>query len=147
MKKKRLILITLIVIAVIILGYYIFFYSKKCDSAACFASAQLACSKAYYIDDGEDATWKYSVKGQNKDSCVVNVELSQAKKGNIELEKLQNLKMDCYLPLRYTGNPQSDLSKCHGLLKEEMQDLIIKKLHAYIVSNLGKISEELTKAL
>jgi len=33
------------------------------------------------------------------------------------------------------------------LLKEEMQAIIIKRLHNYIVDNLGEIGEELERAL
>jgi hypothetical protein len=53
--------------------------------------------------------------------------------------------MDCSLPLSFIGNPSSDLSKCSGKLKEGIQDVIIKKMYAYIYENIGKINEEITQ--
>ena len=44
-------------------------------------------------------------------------------------------------------NPVENLGLCHGLLKEGLQDLIIKKMHTYIIENMGKINEELESAL
>ena len=51
--------------------------------------------------------------------------------------------MKCLLPLGNINAPEGDISKCSGELKEEMQSLIIQKLHAYILDNLGKISSEM----
>jgi len=39
--------------------------------------------------------------------------------------------------------PESNIGKCTGLLKEGLQDLVIKKLHTYLVQNLGKLNLEL----
>ena len=39
-------------------------------------------------------------------------------------------------------NPESDIGSCHGPLKEGLQDLIIQKLHSYLVQNLGRINLE-----
>jgi len=60
---------------------------------------------------------------------------------------MEGKEMVCYLPLGTITSPQGNLANCHGLLKEEMQSLIINRLHNYIVNNLGQISEELTKAI
>jgi hypothetical protein len=54
--------------------------------------------------------------------------------------------MTCYYPLGTAAYAEKDLSKCHGLLKEELQTIIINKLHAYILENLGKVEEGLEKA-
>ena len=39
--------------------------------------------------------------------------------------------------------PEKDLGVCHGRLKEELQGIIIKRLHTYIVDNIGEIDETL----
>jgi hypothetical protein len=51
--------------------------------------------------------------------------------------------MDCYLPLGSLVSPESDISRCHGILKEGMQNLIIRQLHTYIVENVKDIGSEL----
>ena len=40
--------------------------------------------------------------------------------------------------------PEKDLSKCHGRLKEELQAIIINKLHTYIIENIGEFRGNLT---
>jgi len=147
MNKKRIILLIGIVIVVIVLIYFVFFYKNSCKDASCFSAAQKKCSKVSYLNDGEDATWLYKIKGKKKDNCIVEVKLLQAKKGSAELEKLSGLEMICSLPLGYVGEPQKDLSFCHGLLKEELQELLIQKMHSYILTNLGKIDDALKSVL
>ena len=145
MNQKRAILLILAGFLVLFLIYYIFLYAKKCDNQECFNSHLYLCSKATYLDDKEDGTWFYSIKGKELGSCLVNVKLLQAKKGAAGLEKIEGYDMDCYLALGYVVQPQADLSFCHGRLKEEIQDMLIQKMHSYILSNLGTIGEELKK--
>ena len=52
--------------------------------------------------------------------------------------------MNCYLPLGDTSYPEGNIQQCKGELKEELQNLIIQKLHSYILENLDKISGELS---
>jgi hypothetical protein len=54
--------------------------------------------------------------------------------------------MTCYLPIGDDRVPEADISVCHGILKEELQAIIIEKLHLYVVENIGEISSELTSA-
>ena len=147
MNKKRRVLAIAIIVLVLILVYFLFLYSKNCKDETCFSDSMKSCSKANYINNAEDASWSYAIKGKKSSECVVEVKLLQAKQGKIELEKIQGLSMDCSLPLGYIGVPQADLSRCHGLLKESLQELMIQKLHSYILANLGKIDDALTKAI
>jgi hypothetical protein len=55
--------------------------------------------------------------------------------------------MVCAIPFGIMMQPEENLKVCHGILKEEIQELIITRMHAQIVENLGKISEETTKIL
>lgn len=139
-----LIIILIVAIAAV---YLTFFYSKKCSDANCFNSALVKCSKANYINDAADASWFYKIQGRSKEECVITVKILQLKQGTNEMTSLEGKEMTCYTQLGVITSPQSNLAKCHGLLKEEMQSLIINKLHNYISSNLGQINEELTKAL
>lgn len=140
----------IIILAIIIIGvgaYFLFFYEKICTDNACFNSEMSSCKKATYTSESTEASWQYTIKGIKNNSCIINVELLQAKTGSVDVEKIEGLDMICILPLGYTGDPQADLSLCSGKLKEGMQDLIINKMHAYILSNIGKISEELSKVV
>ena len=63
------------------------------------------------------------------------------------MTSLEGEEMTCYTQLGSISSPQGNLANCHCLLKEDMQSLIINKLHNYIVVNLGTINEELEKAV
>ena len=100
-----------------------------------------------FINDEEDITWQYFIKGDKDARCVVNVKVLKVKKGTVDKEKLVGKDMDCYIPLGSAISPDSDISRCHGILKEELQNMVIQKLHSYIVENLGEIGEELEKVI
>ena len=70
-----------------------------------------------------------------------------AKEGSVNLKSLEGKDMNCYRDIGNNENPKSDLEKCHGDLKEEIQALIIKNMNSYILENVGKISEELKKVI
>ena len=99
--------------------------------------------KTSFVNDKPDATWEYLIKGEADGECVINAKILSIKQGDADKQKLEGLDMDCSLPLGSISAPESDISRCHGMLKEEMQNLIIQKLHAYIVDNVAQISEEL----
>jgi len=149
MEKRvvRIILIVLIVIVAILAVYFTFFYSRKCSAASCFNFALTKCYRASYINDVEDAAWYYQIKGKSGDNCKINVKLLQLKQGTSDIAGLEGEEMTCYTPLGTITSPQGNLANCHGLLKEDMQGLIINKLHNYIVGNLGQISGELEKVV
>lgn len=139
--KKILLVAVVVVLAAAI--YFTFFFSYKCDDMACFQTHQEKCAKTKFVNDLEDAAWKYFIKKKSNGECVVNVELLQVKKGSLDLQKLEGKNMDCYLKLGDTASPESDISNCHGLLKEGMQDMIINKMYSYILDNLGEIDTNL----
>lgn len=142
-------IIIVLILIVIILAYLAFslLYTKKCRNTECFYSSLEKCKEASFIDEASDASWRYIIKGSKGDECQVEVKLLQAKKGLADVKKIEGLKMECNLVKGYSRNPQSDLGRCHGLLKEGMQELMINKLHSYIISNIGEVSEELKKVI
>jgi len=146
-KKTIGIIFFLIVIVLAVAIYFTFFFYYKCDNISCFKAHQQNCDKTKFNNDLEDATWQYKIKGKKAGQCVIYVKFLQVKKGEIDLQKLEGKDMVCFLPLGSSDAPESDLSKCHGILKEEMQNLIIQKLHSYITSNLGQISSELEQVI
>ena len=148
---KLKIVIVLIIVILAIAIYFTFFYSYKCKDISCFREHQKRCnlisSKTTFVNDIEDATWFYHIKGKKGNECKVQVKLLQVKKGDVSFSKLEGQSMNCYVPIGSVVAPESDISNCHGLLKEDLQETIINKLHKYIVNNLGEISEELEKPL
>jgi len=149
MGKKWLIIIVLVAILAILAVYFSFFFTTKCKERACFNNALKNCGRVSYINNAEDATWFYKIKPsiKNKEDCRIYVKLLKLKEGTTDLIKLEGEDMICLVSKAEIREPQDDLRKCSGKLKEEMQNILIERLHLYIKDNLGKIAEELQKPL
>jgi len=147
MKKRNIVISIVIILIAVVAGYLTFFYSTRCPDYECFNQALANCEKITYTLETEDAFWHYKIQGKSDSTCNVRVSLVQLKDGDVKLSGLEGKEMICSIPLGSTSLPQQNLRRCHGLLKEEMQELIINKLHNYITDHLGEISEELQKAL
>ncbi len=148
-QKIKLLIVILSILFVLLVGsmYLFYIHIKTCTDESCFNSALIKCSKAFYIKDTTTTIVQYKILGQSGISCVVNVKILQVLAGSAELAALEGKDMDCSTPLGVFTAPESDIEVCHGLLKEEIQDRIIKRMHSQIVENLGQISEGTTKIL
>lgn len=135
-----MVLILIVLIAAI---YFTFFFYYKCDDAACFKAHQEKCSKTKFLNNIENAEWQYKINGKKDGKCEISVKINQVNKGDVDKLTLEGKSMICLLPVGDINSPEGDISNCHGELKEEMQWLIIQKLHNYIVTNLGEIGVEL----
>lgn len=147
MKKRPLIILLSLVLILIILGiaiWYFFYYTPVCKDQTCFKEYQDDCSRASYVNQGQ-MILQYKILGKENNNCNINVKFIEGNIENQDSTKLQNKEMICGIPLGAQMTPESDISLCHGLLKEELQDLIIQKLHTYVVQNMGKINLELLK--
>jgi len=151
MKKEKIIeiVLALVLIAIALSVYFGFFYFPSCEDSQCFSDSLIACKKAVYISDSQNTLMKYKIITPEGNNCKVNVRLYQVKVGAMNLANLEGLEMNCYLPLGTLMVPESDLQNCNGQLKEEIQTIVINKLHSEIVQNLGQIdsSRNLTKVL
>jgi hypothetical protein len=145
---RGLIVLGVLVIIAIIAVYVTFFYHPKCDNLACWDSKLRECSRATFINEPVDVTWKYTILGKTNvdglDKCKVKVMAVEIKRGLKKTQILEGKDMVCYMPLGVVTAPEGNPNICQGHLKEEMQGLIIQKLHEYIVQNLGEISGEAT---
>jgi hypothetical protein len=137
--KWFLLLIGLVILVYVV--WFIFFSYQECVSWDCFNNRLADCSKTEFIG-GSKMIFEYTVRGESNGLCVVGVELLQGELNNQESIKLEGNRMSCNLPLGIKMIPESDIGNCHGLLKEGLQDIIIKKLHAYLVQNIGQINLE-----
>ncbi|MBS3075980.1 hypothetical protein J4429_06015 [Candidatus Pacearchaeota archaeon] len=145
-KLKNIITIIVILVIIIIvfsfLGYNLF-YSKSCKDEACFDSAINVCKKASWLKEDSESAWMLRILGkETEDYCKLNIKLLNIKKGTIDSEKLIGKEMICIVTRTEKIFPSADMSQCTGPLKEEMQDLIIKRMHDYLLKNLGEIKEE-----
>jgi len=129
----------LIMIAIAI--YFNFFFYDNCRDENCFKSNLVVCNKAIFTKDSSEATWFYKIEGKDGKMCNIYVELIQLKKGDVKAETVEGKSMICSLPFTLVDSPESDLKRCHGVLKEEIQAIIIQKMHSYIVENIGEIKQ------
>lgn len=132
-----------IIILLLVAVYFTFFFYYSCNDSTCFKSHQKECVKTKFINDGKETMSQYIIGGKSGDNCEINVKVLVIKIGTADKQALEGKSMTCLLPLGSTESPESDLSRCTGALNEEMQNLIIQKLHAYIVENVGQIGAEL----
>lgn len=138
-------LIALLVFAIAGYIYVTYYYNIQCENYECWKGYMEKCSTATFIDEEPEASWRYTINGLENKECSITVELLQAKRGELGLEELVGSEMTCYYPIGTAAYPQNDLSKCHGLLKEQLQGIIINKLHSYILENLGQFDESLSR--
>ena len=82
----------LLVIIFLIVFYLVFFDVEKCENEDCFSEALVKCSKVKWINDADEATWLYTIKGKSSGKCLVNVMVLQAKTGKQEINKIEKKK-------------------------------------------------------
>lgn len=145
--KLRIVFAILIVVLIGIVVYLQFFYKPGCNNFFCFQEKMKSCEKYNFINEAEEATWYYEIKGKTTNDCQIYVKMLNAKKGELGIDSIVGYDMVCSYPLGVGIYPEKDIGKCHGRLKEELQNIIINKLHSYIIENLGKVDEALSKAV
>lgn len=149
-KPKNLIIEAIVLIAlvgIIITSYFMITSVNKCDDSACFSQALVSCDKVSFVADKTESIFYYQILGQKDNACQVNVRLLQIKQGTSELDKLRNKEMICVLPLGSYSVPEENIQRCHGELREQIQEIMIQRMHSELVENLGSIKDELTKVL
>ncbi|MDD5193064.1 MAG: hypothetical protein PHF67_00605 [Candidatus Nanoarchaeia archaeon] len=136
-----IILIPILVISAIYLFYI--FNSKSCEDETCFISAIEHCQKASWLKEEADSVWMLRILGkEDNNHCRLYARLVNLRSGALDSEKLIGKDMTCIVLNTETSFPSSDMAECTGILKEEIQDIIIKRMHDYILSNIGEIKEE-----
>ena len=135
-------LIILVLSLVVFSLYFLFFYAKPCDNEACFVNAMVNCKRVSLVREDSQASWIYTVRGSKNNLCNVEVKLLKIKQGTMDSEDLQGKKMSCLVQKASSQFPEKDISKCTGVLKEELQNIIIKRMHNYLLENVGEIRQE-----
>ena len=143
--KKAIVFGVLAVLFLIAAVRTTFFYIPICSNFECFQKAMRDCDQIKFLNDGPEATWRYEIIFEERSNCGIEVTFLQPKAGDLELETLSGESMTCTFPKGSTVYPEKGLDRCTGPLKEGLQKIIIKKLHTYIIENLGEIDENLGK--
>jgi hypothetical protein len=142
-KKVLAVMGIIVAVGLLAYGFYGLFYYKDCtNNASCFYAHMEKCAHAKYIN-AQNMTFEYKILGKEGDFCVVNVKMLRSDLRKEDMSRLVSQSMKCSIPLGVVIVPESDLDRCHGVLKEEMQNRIINKLYAYIVQNIGKIEVQI----
>lgn len=147
MRKDRVI-VTLLVVLAIVSAAAVYFTLRpvNCGNYECFQNHMANCARTSYVNEEPEASWKYDIIRRDRKTCEIQVTLLQAKKGDLELENFKGHTMLCNYPIGVIAYPDKDMSLCHGLLKEDLQGLLIEKLHQYVIDNLDQIKEGLNSS-
>jgi hypothetical protein len=149
MKNGAKVILGLIVLIVVFAAvYFTWYFEYDCEDIVCFQKHQAKCSRANYVFESDNTVLAYNTKYKDSGQCVTGVKMVAVKEGTADKRRLEGLSMDCWVQMgeRITA-PEKDLSECHGLLKEEIQEIMIQNAHSQIIANIGEISEELNKVL
>lgn len=136
-------LIAILILIVAVMALYLTFVPPLCGDYACFESHMAACKPAVFVNEEEEASWRYKIIGTGQDTCSIEVILLNAKNADLGLRDYEGFDMRCYYSFGVTGYPEKNLEACHGPLREGLQSIVIEKLYKYIVSNIGEINDEL----
>ena len=149
MKKVVVLTIMLIIVfaGLITSLYFAYFYMTTCPDKECFTKAIIDCKRKSFTDDNDNSIIQYRIIGQREGVCKTNVKILQIKRGTADLAILENKEMICSTEIGVYTEPESNLRECHGELKEQIQEMIIQRMHSQIMENLGKISDEITRVI
>jgi hypothetical protein len=139
--------LVVLILAVLFLLWANFFYQRVCENKACFNDYLIKCQQASYINNENNIALEYNIIGSLEGKCRVKVKFLEGQLQETDVSNLVNKEMVCAVPGETIIKPEADLDSCHGDLKEELQKLIISKMHRYIVQNLGKINSEILTAI
>jgi hypothetical protein len=145
-KKNRFIFLKIFVLLSFFLfisyvGWLLFFSFEDCNGLECFNENLKSCDRAKFIG-GDDMIFRYSILGRSGNVCNVHTELLQGELNNQDSLKLEGQSMICSLPFGMIGVPENNIGECHGVLKENLQDIVIKKMYSYIIQNIDRLGLE-----
>ncbi len=141
-------IIASIVIILVGLGflYYFMIYGSvtECGDFACYQEYLMSCKKSFLVIEDDNYVYRYEILSKNGNSyCNVDVRLMRVKDGGDDAESLEGLNMICKVNKFEDIRPEKDMLACSGRLREELQEIIIDRLHNQILNNLGQIKAEL----
>jgi len=150
-RKVILIIIAVVLIALVAYGLYV----KDCGmDDACYNKEFSRCNKVKFNLVKGGNLYEYKVLGNYFGKCIINIELLKVAPGSdAELvERFESKSMRCKVPIAdISGNSVGSMPNlvdyCSGELKEEVYELIIERMYAYLIENLGVIEQEFEAGL
>jgi hypothetical protein len=126
------------VILVILIGLFAYFkfHVPVCSNTDCFFKNVVSCTPSTFFYAG-NISFDYSINGQDGDYCNIDVKLVRSYWRGNSFDSLNGKSMVCDVPFGKVVFPEEDLDKCHGPLKESLQELILQRLQGYILDNLA----------
>ncbi|MBP7708103.1 hypothetical protein KA107_00320 [Candidatus Pacearchaeota archaeon] len=130
-----LILIVILVVAGLV--YYLYKTTPPvCEDKECFFAKLSVCEPSKFVFYG-NITFDYIIQGKEGDYCNVNVKLVRSYWRGSTFDTLNGKTMVCQVKYGQALFPEEDLNSCHGQLKESLQEMILQRLHGYILDNLA----------
>ena len=154
MNKRGWLLIIVLLLIISSSVYLIFFKSKTCDTIGCFERAAADCERAklWTVESGGTETF-YKIKGGDNDNCELYIKILNVAELDPETtEDFEGKDMVCKIPLNKFSRMVfeemgSDLEYCSGPLKEEMYEVLVKKLYKLVLDELGVVLEEVERVI
>jgi hypothetical protein len=133
---RWLLLAVFVVVLVSGVVWLVFFDYDYCKIDDCFYDAMEGCERVQYISGGGDMVYRYFIMGKDDGYCKIRVKLLQANLNEKESEVVEGREMVCRVPLGVRAAPEDDMRLCSGALREGLQELIIQRMHDYLIENL-----------
>jgi hypothetical protein len=129
------------------LFFYSLLFPVDCkENSSCFNQKSADCQRSKFTLYNEDNKFQYSIVGNDKENCVIDIKLektslssSQEIKDNFEGKSMRCSIPTAQLKISSIQETSNILSYCTGPLKEATLELMIKKLYGVIAQNLGSI--------
>ena len=139
--SKLLLAFTILIVGT--LAYFFITNLTTCQDLTCFKESLTTCKKTTLIREEQNMVWEYQIIGNGPgDTCKVKTTLLKVIEGKAESQTLQGKSMTCNYPISTLNLPEDDISTCTGPLREELQELIIQRMHNYLIKNIGEIKED-----
>ena len=147
LKSKNAIIVSVVVIIIGLVGLYyfgIFGSVSECGDMACYYESLGSCKKSYVVNEDENYVYRYEILNVNGNSyCDVDVRLMKVKDGGPDSAKLEGLNMVCRVNRFGEMRPEDDMLVCSGRLREELQEIIIDRMHNQILQNWEEVQKGL----
>ncbi len=139
-KRFRYFYIPLMIILIGVTVYLRMFYFVQCDSNECFYNSLNECRRSEFKHDFNGGYREYKVLGGDENSCDVEVEFFyRLNEKNADL--FNGKKMVCEVKKGSGYFPESDLTSCHGILKETLQEVMIDRMKNVVYENVDDLKK------
>jgi hypothetical protein len=144
-KNSLIVSAIIVVLGLVGLFYFGVFGSvEKCGEIGCYYENLDSCKKSYVLNEDENYVYRYEILNTKGLSyCEVDVRLVKVKNGGPNSAKLEGLNMICKVNRFEEIRPENDMLVCSGKLREELQEIIIDRMHNQILQNWEEIQKGL----